>query len=95
MDVKGLNLAIILHNTSSSTERIQKYGRVIRAEPGKVAEIFSIIINKTVECSWFKKSSSDLNFIELNEEELDFVLKHGYIDKQPIKQQKEKYLFTY
>ena len=95
VDVKGLNLAIILHNTSSSTERIQKYGRVIRAEPGKIAEIFSIIINKTVECSWFKKSSSDLNFIELNEEELDFVLKHGYIDKQPIKQQKEKYLFTY
>ena len=63
VDVKGLNLAIILHNTSSSTERIQKYGRVIRAEEGKVAEIFSLVIDETVEMQWFKKY--DNNTIEV------------------------------
>ena len=54
LDVKGLNLAIILHNSSSSTERIQKMGRVLRLEENKTAEIFSIIIKETVE---FVKSS--------------------------------------
>lgn len=95
LDVKGLNLAIILHNSSSSTERIQKMGRVLRLEENKTAEIFSIIIKETVEEQWFKKSAKDTEFIELNEEELEYVLKNNKIDKKPITQQFEKYLITY
>ena len=95
VDVPGLNLAIILYNSSSSGERIQKYGRVVRPEPGKEAEIFSIVINKTVEDQWFKKSAKNTAFIEINENELDKVLKKQDITKEEKIQEKEKFLFTF
>lgn len=95
VDVKGLNLAIILHNTSSSTERIQKYGRVLRAEKGKVAEIFSLVIDETVEMQWFKKSAKNTSFIEITESELDKILQTNNTDKPSEIQAEEQFLFTY
>ena len=95
LDVKGLDLAIILHNSSSSTERIQKMGRVLRLEENKKAEIFSILIRDTVEEQWFKKSAKNTEFIELNEYELDYVLKNYKINKQPVLQKEERYIITY
>lgn len=95
VDVKGLDLAIILHNTSSSTERIQKYGRVMRAEGNKVAEIFSLVIDETVEMQWFKKSAKDTSFIEISENELEKVLNREQIGKTANIQEHEKYLFTF
>lgn len=95
VDVKGLNLAIILHNTSSSTERTQKYGRVIRAEEGKVAEIFSLVIRNTVEENWFKSSARNTNFIEINEAELEKVLKGNPIKKLEKFQRPPKLDFTF
>ena len=53
LDCPGLSLAIILHNTSSPTERIQKIGRVIRKEANKQAEVFSLVIKNTdAEMQW-------------------------------------------
>lgn len=95
VDVKGLNLAIILHNTSSSTERIQKYGRVIRAEEGKVAEIFSLVIDETVEMQWFKKSAKNTEFIEINESQLDDVLNYRPLIKDYIIQDDPGNVFTF
>lgn len=94
-DVAGLNLAILLHNTSSATERIQKYGRVVRAEPGKTAEIFSIVINNTMENNWFKKSAKGTTFTELTEGDLDLVLNKQTINKNIKRQKEEKFLFTF
>lgn len=94
-DIPGLNLAIILHNTSSSTERIQKYGRVIRAEGDKTAEIFSLVIKGTVEENWFKSSAKNTNFIEINEDELNYILKNKIIDKNEEIQEETKYILTY
>jgi len=95
IDIKGLNLAIILHNTSSPRERIQKIGRVIRKEEGKEAEVFSLVLKATMEDNWFKKSSIGLSHIELNENELITILTGQQLAKCEIVQEKQPFLFTF
>ena len=73
-DVRGLNLAIILCNTSSQTQKTQRVGRVIRYEEGKEAEIFTLVIKGTMEEGWFQTSSSGKSYIEITESELDEIL---------------------
>lgn len=75
-DIQGLNLAIILSNTSSKTEKTQRIGRVIRFSPNKVAEIFTLVLRGTVEEEWFNKSNADKKYITIDEEQLMHVLKH-------------------
>lgn len=75
-DIQGLNLAIILSNTSSKTEKTQKIGRVIRFSPNKVAEIFTLVLRGTVEEEWFTRSNADKKYITIDEEQLMHVLKH-------------------
>jgi superfamily II DNA or RNA helicase len=74
IDIPGLNLAVILCNTSSSTQKTQRVGRVIRYEQGKSAEIFTLVLKGTNEESWYNTSSSGNNYIEITEAELDDVL---------------------
>lgn len=76
LDCPGLSVGIITGFTSSKTNRIQEIGRVIRFEQGKEAEIFTLVLKNTVEEQWCKKASEEMNFIEINEQELDCVLKH-------------------
>ena len=73
-DIKGLNLAIILCNTSSQTQKTQRVGRVIRYEEGKEAEIFTLVIKGTNEEGWFNTSSAGKSYIEITESELDEIL---------------------
>lgn len=73
-DIQGLNLAIILSNSSSKTQKTQRIGRAIRFEEGKKAEIFTLVIKDTVENNWFLNSSEGNLYIEINEQELDEVL---------------------
>ena len=54
-DIPKLNLGIILSNSSSSTERIQRIGRIIRKEANKNAEVFSLILRGTMEENWYLK----------------------------------------
>ena len=75
-DIQGLNLAIILSNTSSKTEKTQRIGRVIRFSPNKVAEIFTLVLRGTVEEEWFTRSNADKKYITIDEEQLMHVLKH-------------------
>ena len=75
VDIPGLNLAIILSNSSSSTEKIQRIGRVIRFSPNKVAEIFTLVLRGTVEEEWFNRSNEGKDFITIDEEQLMHVLK--------------------
>lgn len=74
LDCPGLNLAIILSNTSSSTEKTQRIGRIIRYEEGKEAEIFTLVISGTNEEHWFNTSSAGKSIIEITEKELDEIL---------------------
>ena len=73
-DIKGLNTAIILSNTSSATQKTQRLGRVIRYEKGKEAEIFTLVIKDTNEEGWYTTSTAGKNYIEITEEELDDIL---------------------
>ena len=87
LDCPGLSVEIIAGFNSSKCEARQKIGRTIRFEEGKQAEIFTLVIKGTVEDQWYKKANEDNNFIEINEEELDLVLK-GELDKKAKTQQK-------
>ena len=73
VDVKGLSVGIIMDVNSSKIKAGQQLGRVCRFEPGKTAEVFTLIIKNTQEQKWFANSSmSDVVFI--TEEQLDDVL---------------------
>jgi superfamily II DNA or RNA helicase len=77
LDVKGLSVAVILGIDSSKTKAIQRTGRVIRFEPGKEAEIFTLVIAGTVEANWFANSHPDKSkYITIDEVELEKVLNH-------------------
>lgn len=74
LDVPGLSVAIILGLDSSKIRKTQRIGRVARKEGDKHAEIFTLVINDTVECDWFKKSNNSENIITIDEQGLDDVL---------------------
>ena len=93
LDVKGLSVAIILGLDSSKIKATQRRGRAIRFEPGKTAEIFNIIINKTVELEWFKNSHNGDKFIVIDELNLDKVLNHE--DYNQYQKQLQKFTFRY
>ena len=50
------------------------WGRVIRYEEGKEAEIFTLVIRGTNEEGWYNTSSAGKNYIEISLNELDDVL---------------------
>lgn len=82
LDCPGLSVGIITGFTSSKTSRIQEIGRVIRKEEGKSAEVFTLVLRNTVEQQWYRKSSEEMNFIEIDEYELDKVLNNEPLNKQ-------------
>ena len=73
LDLQGINTEIILHTDSSKIRKTQRVGRGIRFEPGKTAEIFTLILKNTQEVTWFSNSKTS-KVITINEEQLDKVL---------------------
>lgn len=92
-DLKGLSVAIILGLDSSETKATQKRGRVIRKENDKVAEIFNIVINDTVELKWFQNSHANQPYITIDEDGLNDVLQ-GKEPKPYVKKLKD-FTFRY
>lgn len=82
----GASVAIILGLDSSKTKATQRRGRVIRAEAGKHAEIFNLVINNSVELEWFKKAHQGDSYKIIDEHGLDQVLRHEEPDeyKKPV-----------
>lgn len=77
LDVPGLSVAIILGMDSSPTRTVQRKGRVIRKEGDKHAEIFTFVINDTVESKWFEKShKGNTDYITIGEKGLMQVLNY-------------------
>ena len=81
-DIAGLNLAIILSNESSSIQKRQRIGRVIRKEGNKKAEIFHLVLKGTVEENWAKNASQGTHFMEINEQELYEILNGEVIERE-------------
>lgn len=69
-DCPGLSVGIMLGVDSSSTKSTQAAGRVIRKEGSKYSEIFTLVIEGTVEQEWFKKSHSKSNYVTIDVENL-------------------------
>jgi len=91
LDISGLNLAIITGFNSSQISKRQRLGRVLRVEPNKKSEVFTLILRGTQEDKWFKKSTEGLSYIEINETELIKVLNYEpLINKQKQIQNEEK-----
>lgn len=93
VDIKGLNLAIILCNTSSSTQKVQRVGRIIRYEEGKSAEVFTLVIKGTNEEGWYATSTAGRNYIEINEHELNVILNGGNLSNPELEAKEEDILF--
>lgn len=74
VDIPGLSVAIMLGIDSSKIKALQKKGRVIRKEGNKVAEIFNLVINQSVELEWYKKSHEGSQYITIDEQGLYDVL---------------------
>lgn len=74
-DCPGLSVGIVTGVNSSSTTSIQRSGRVIRKEESKYAEMFTLVIEDTVECEWFKKSHSKVNYTTIDVDNLIKLLK--------------------
>ena len=92
VDISGLNLAIILSNTSSSTQKTQRVGRIIRYEEGKLSEVFTLIFPDTMENNWFLNSNKDKSYIEIEESELDLIL-YGTLDRESKQGEQKDQLF--
>ena len=78
LDVPNLSVAIILGQDSSPTRFIQRRGRILRAEGDKISEIFTFVINNTVEMSWFDSShrnEENKNIIPIDEANLMKLLR--------------------
>lgn len=93
VDVKGLSVEIIMNTDSSKITKTQKLGRALRVEPGKQAEIFTLIIKGTVEEKWLANSMSS-SYIVINEQQLEKVLNYEPLelrDRKLIKDVKNRY----
>lgn len=93
VDVKGLSVEIIMNTDSSKITKTQKLGRALRVEPGKQAEIFTLIIKGTVEEKWLANSMSS-SYIVINEQQLEKVLNYESLelrDRKLIKDVKNRY----
>jgi superfamily II DNA or RNA helicase len=76
IDIPGLSVAIILGTDSSETKARQRRGRTVRKEDDKIAEVFYLVINDTVESKWVKNNhKTDKNYITIDEKGLYQVLK--------------------
>lgn len=73
-DIKGLSVGIILGLDSSEIKAVQRRGRCIRFEKDKKAEIFNLVIDGTVETTWFSNGHPNRDYITIDEEGLNDVL---------------------
>lgn len=92
-DIKGLSVAIILGLDSSETKSVQRRGRAIRKEGDKLAEIFNIVIDGTVETKWFATSHENSPFITIDEDGLNDVLAGR--EPKPYVRQIKDFTFRY
>lgn len=87
-DIPDLSVAVILSNSSSSTQKTQRLGRIIRKAENKVAEMFTLVIKGTVEEEWFRKSTGAKEYITIGDDNLIDVLEGREFTPKKNKQTK-------
>lgn len=74
LNIPDINCEIRISSTSSMIDAKQILGRGLRYIEDKVTEVFVLVVKGTVEESWFNKAHSEINYITINEQQLEQVL---------------------
>ena len=74
-DCPGLSVGIVMGVDSSATKAIQSTGRVVRKEGSKYSEMFTLVMENTVEQEWFRKSHPKGDYVTIDVENLILMLK--------------------
>ena len=64
LDIPNANLGIICGITSKSLSMIQRVGRLIRFEEGKIGKVIILYVKDSQEEKWLKNSVRTLNNIK-------------------------------
>ena len=75
LDCPGLSVGIVMGLDSSPIKSTQRTGRVVRKEGSKYAEMFTLVIENTVECEWYKRSHPKGDYVTIDVENLIKMLK--------------------
>ena len=92
-DCPGLSVGIVMGVDSSATKAIQSTGRVVRKEGSKYAEMFTLVMENTVEQEWFKKSHPKGDYVTIDVENLIKMLKGE--EWSPYKKKIQNYTYRF
>lgn len=92
-DCPGLSVGIVLGVDSSATKAIQSTGRVVRKEGTKYSEMFTLVMENTVEEEWFRKSHPKGDYVTIDVENLIKMLKGESWD--PYKKKIQNYTYRF
>lgn len=92
-DCPGLSVGIVMGVDSSATKAIQSTGRVVRKEGLKYSEMFTLVMENTVEQEWFKKSHPKGDYVTIDVENLLLMLKGE--SWSPYKKKLQNYTYRF
>ena len=92
-DCPDVSVGIILGQNSNLIQKSQRIGRAIRKFEDKKSEIFTLVINGTVETEWFRRSTKSKSFITIYESDLLNLLNGDEII--PIKNKETKMIVQF
>ena len=92
-DCPGLSVGIVLGVDSSATKAIQSTGRVVRKEGSKYSEMFTLVMENTVEEEWFRKSHPKGDYVTIDVENLIKMLKGE--PWEPYKRKIQNYTYRF
>lgn len=92
-DVPGVDTIVLISTDSASITKKQKVGRAIRKEGEKVATVYHLVIRGTVEEEWYRKASTKMKSLSIDESELASLLQ-GKKPKE-LKDNKTQLLFRF
>jgi superfamily II DNA or RNA helicase len=92
-DCAGLSVGIVMGLDSSSIKSTQRTGRVVRKEGSKYAEMFTLVLEDTVECEWYRKAHPDGKYETIDVENLMKLLRGEPYETYKKKVKKFTYRF--
>lgn len=92
-DCPGLSVGIVMGLDSSPIKSTQRTGRVVRKEGAKYAEMFTLVLENTVETEWYKKAHPTGNYTTIDVENLIKLLKGE--PWEPYKKKIQNYTYRF
>jgi superfamily II DNA or RNA helicase len=92
-DCPGLSVGIVMGLDSSPIKSTQRTGRVVRKEGSKYSEMFTLVLENTVECEWYRKSHKEGTYVTIDVENLMKLLKGE--SWSPYKKKVQNYTYRF